>query len=424
MKRFLIISTVFLLFFGSVWAQSVTLPIMCDDPSQIMFKLTDLSNAHASDASTDNNYAVEVCYDDFFEATYTGSTPEVCSDGNLLFNLSDTSNAHADFAGETFDVPLCYGDLKECVLVSSQDECYNFASQIDSNYRGATIATFEGESVNAHLGYGNQPTGGADLILCCLGNPLCNNDGVCDPEENYFNCYEDCVNEPPCIPGNGLDYFEECDCGLDGICDGTESGGATCSSASDGSLSGNGLRCDLNTCIYITNSCDIGGGGGTDVNWCADRDSDGDFIYSSSSCSGGSCEVTTCEQVNQLSLNAADKERACNSCGNNANFDWAGPNQRCEWDAAAASCNTIDVLADGTQCKQVILNEGECLPGATTKQVTVRYEKIGGPGTCDPGTPTITVPCARTVRLPFFGLANGFIAVILIGLCYLYVKRK
>lgn len=421
MKRFLIVALLLVLCTGSAWGQSPPPPTQCSDSSQLMFQLSDEVNGHVA-LPGESSFEIAVCYEDFFNGeSYEGENPLECLGGNLLFNISEADNGHAEFNGAYFQIPVCYGDLTECVIVSDQNACSVLRGEAGSNYRGATIATFIDGEGNSHIAYGDRQTPGTDLVLCCLGeDPICNNDGDCDlgDGETWFNCRDDCKESPPCdIDGVKKDW-EECDCGGDGECGTSDDSDTTMCSDLDPQYAGGSLYC-TDSCTYEIRSCQVDDTVNPDNALCNNNP-----LIIAGSGSEPDVEILTCDGINDMAGNNDEKEIYCNVCANNANYDLEGPDKICVWDDTDNICYTDNIFPDGTQCRQVIVGEeSSCADGATSKSIMVEYEKIAGPGTC-PTDGTITVPCARTVQLPFFGAFQFLLSLLLIGAIYLALYRN
>lgn len=94
-------------------------PVTCSDPSQVLFRLSNESNAHAEVWNGSGNYGYEVCYDEIFGSH--GSGDRVCSGLNTLVRLSSNTNAHlgAGFIavgeglqpGSNYPISICYEGL-------------------------------------------------------------------------------------------------------------------------------------------------------------------------------------------------------------------------------------------------------------------------------------------------------------------------
>lgn len=441
MKRFLIVAAIFLLFLGGAWGQnteSVTIPHMCSDSSQIILKLDKANNAHAATWDSGSEFGLEVCFYDFFNETYNGTNPHSCAtDGsNLLLKLSEEDNAHAEnAAGTNFGVDVCYGDLV-CELKPNITDCGNIGSR-----KGSVIVSFMGETENAHLTYGDRIVDESqNLVLCCYSEipPICNFDTYCDVDsgETVDNC-GDCGN-PVCDINGEVGGFEECDCGEDGICEAGDFGGESCSSLRGAEYGGN-LSCDPDTCQIITNYC-YDTTSANPNNFCSDYSAGGANFLVDYGCEGsGPCPINSCEGVNHINIDPSDfpsdhdtlnefKEAACNQCWLTSWTSYVqGAISTCEWDSINNKCSQEDSFSGGLQCKQIIVDAGTCDSGGATKTIQVKYEKVGGPDeeNCAAGIVELQVPCAKSVKLPFFSKINFLASFMIIGLIYfIYVRKR
>ncbi|MCU0641986.1 MAG: hypothetical protein MUF61_00170 [archaeon] len=136
----------------------------CNNPEQIILRLSAESNAHASLWDSED-YVVKVCYDRYFDI-YDDEVDEeahACGfgGGNRLFYLSGTNNAHASIDGnDNYPIEVCHDGVSGCELVDNtgQNTCQN----IDKK-----PIVFLSAETNAHLSRrydSNYP-----FVVCCKG---------------------------------------------------------------------------------------------------------------------------------------------------------------------------------------------------------------------------------------------------------------
>lgn len=162
--KFFLVFSVLLLVSGMVSAA-------CSNPNQAILRLSAAGNAHGQLATGQSpQYTTEVCYNDIFGSTYSGSFIQTCSvagsGGNEVLRLSSPNNAHGDGPNTfSYTTRVCYGDLV-CALRSG--------SCIGTEREVVALSSLSG---NAHIetATNNQYTG----VICCSspsaggGGPTC-----------------------------------------------------------------------------------------------------------------------------------------------------------------------------------------------------------------------------------------------------------
>ena len=95
-ERGLFVGFLFLIIMGLVmFTPEVSAQNTCSNSSQIILKLSNLSNAHG-EWWDGTNYLQEVCYDSIFGVTYGGTNPHDCTGTNNVIDLSGITNAHGE----------------------------------------------------------------------------------------------------------------------------------------------------------------------------------------------------------------------------------------------------------------------------------------------------------------------------------------
>ncbi len=114
-ERGLFVGFLFLIIMGLVmFTPEVSAQNTCSNSSQIILKLSNLSNAHG-EWWDGTNYLQEVCYDSIFGVTYGGTNPHDCTGTNNVVDLSGITNAHGEATDQgNYATDVCYGDLS-CV---------------------------------------------------------------------------------------------------------------------------------------------------------------------------------------------------------------------------------------------------------------------------------------------------------------------
>lgn len=128
----------------------------CDSDQRIM-RISADTNAHGEVYNGGSGYTTEICYDDIFETTYSGSPIHSCNGLNKVLGLSSSTNAHAEIPSlSNYGTKVCYGDL-ECQTTTGS--CDEFVG----NYE--CMVTLSGDT-NAHLATcgGSSPY---STKICC-----------------------------------------------------------------------------------------------------------------------------------------------------------------------------------------------------------------------------------------------------------------
>lgn len=134
---------------------SSTPPVIsgCVDSQRIM-RINRDSNAHG-EVYNAGNYGIEICYDQIFGSTYSGTNPHTCSGSNTIVWLNKTSNSHASLTQSVnYNTQICYGDLS-CIV--RQNACQGTEKLV--------IAL--NKTTNSHLS--NTNTNYKNLICCTSG---------------------------------------------------------------------------------------------------------------------------------------------------------------------------------------------------------------------------------------------------------------
>src|SRR3989344_1408775 len=134
----LFILTLFGTLFFVVLAYSVS-AVVCSNQNQILFKISDATNAHAEIWNGANNYPQELCFDNFFQSSGSGDRS---GSAGLVVRLSDNTNAHIEEPiGANYNVEVRYDDL---VCGITNDLCEGY-----QNGAGSYIISVSGIT-NAH----------------------------------------------------------------------------------------------------------------------------------------------------------------------------------------------------------------------------------------------------------------------------------
>jgi len=84
----------------------------CNDDSHTILKISSTDNAHGEVYDGANNYPIRICSNDIFDQIPVGPSPHACNGQNKILGLSDTSNAHAQIPSlNTYSEDVCYGNL-------------------------------------------------------------------------------------------------------------------------------------------------------------------------------------------------------------------------------------------------------------------------------------------------------------------------
>ncbi len=163
--------------FGSVWMiiNGETYPwldwegindISCSTDDQVILSLSSPTNAHAEIFGQDN-YLVDVCYDDVFGSSFDvtgwGQDPRDClleNNGDIL-RLSGDTNAHGEILEEATAgyQDVCYGDLV-CESIEMPGECDIANEQFE-------IVSLSGNT-NAHLEKEDANGFNSGYRVCCF----------------------------------------------------------------------------------------------------------------------------------------------------------------------------------------------------------------------------------------------------------------
>jgi len=133
----------------------MSLALALNDPSQIIIKLSNESNAHAEVWNSSGFSSPHVVYfDNKFTNSYLDPNPQSCTATNLLVNISSITNAHAEIPpSANYKVKVCYGDL---VCTVRNGAC-------NLNQNESTILSLS-STTDAHLAKSARYAG---LRLCC-----------------------------------------------------------------------------------------------------------------------------------------------------------------------------------------------------------------------------------------------------------------
>ncbi len=124
MKRTLLLLVIGLALLQGVAAQSCGVA----DDSQLIYRISAPTNAHAEEWNAGGGYLTEICYNDpaIFNAIYppAGGAEHNCNGSNPVLRFSASTNAHVqvhDF-GVPYPILVCYGNLV-CDLVGGGNPC-------------------------------------------------------------------------------------------------------------------------------------------------------------------------------------------------------------------------------------------------------------------------------------------------------------
>ncbi|OIO43384.1 hypothetical protein AUJ63_00650 [Candidatus Pacearchaeota archaeon CG1_02_35_32] len=94
----------------------------CSSQDQKILGISAVTNAHGEIANQ-NNYLIDICYDDIFGVKYSGATRDCTIEGKVL-RLSGDTNAHGEIIEESTGSysDVCYGDL-DCNSISLTEQC-------------------------------------------------------------------------------------------------------------------------------------------------------------------------------------------------------------------------------------------------------------------------------------------------------------
>ena len=227
----LFVIVIFAFFLASVSAAN-----SCSDSSQVIFRLSGNTNAHAEVFNGQGNYDTEICYNQLFSDAPIPGNRE-CLGNNEVLRLSSDTNAHAETPyGNNYNVKVCYRDLR-CGLRTScrtgEVAVVRLSYTTNAHLEPADSRVFDSDSYSKILCCTSISAPGEGCVPSCIDGKICS-DNVC-------------VDPPASTCGNGaIDSGEGCD--------GSNFDGKTCGSLIPGS-SGT-LSC--NSCVVDTSQC-IGG---------------------------------------------------------------------------------------------------------------------------------------------------------------------
>ncbi len=380
---------------------------VCNMPSggesQIIFKASDLENAHVAIWSESSpEYDENLCFNSVFDRDFTGANPHdlanlMDGDTNIVARFYSSSNAHLQAPNETtYPVQVFFGDL-HCEVRSAFESCEELV--VNGNHYGVSMGALDSWT-NSHFSFGLPA--GKPYKLCCAS-------------ESAFP-----VDSASC--GNGAidDIAEECD--------GTNLNGWTDCSQLDG-WTGGQLVCG-NNCKLDTSGC-------TQDLSCTQyiTDSSGDFSITVNGTEYNDVNQLDCSLFNDLT--EADrasegfsgsldeyKEYMCGTCNSipssvlcssaeNENENVVCSAAKCEWDGDECKLEFIDA-ATGSSCTTEILSDSGCAPGQLTKTIVSQVSCSDG----ESYESTATIDCPRVIQLPFFSALNFIIAILIIAAVY------
>jgi len=161
MKRTLLLLAIGLLLLPGSLAQSCGQP----DDSQLIYRISAPTNAHAETWNGAGGYTEEICYNTVFGVLYPASgTEHVCapvagniSGNNGVLQLSAVTNAHVEMYGlPNYPVPVCYGNL-DCDFVLAPALC-------TTAIPGSVCLGSASAVTNAHI---SRNCGDYSLQICC-----------------------------------------------------------------------------------------------------------------------------------------------------------------------------------------------------------------------------------------------------------------
>lgn len=135
--------------------------------SQLIFRISAPTNAHAELWNGAGTYPEEICYDDIFPITYGGALPHNDNGSNTVLRLSAATNAHADSTG-AYPVAVYYGDL----VCSYADT--SMAEDCDTIGGEECVATIS-SATNAHVSSSCSGAGSYPIKVCCISAAAMNN---------------------------------------------------------------------------------------------------------------------------------------------------------------------------------------------------------------------------------------------------------
>lgn len=182
----------------------------CSNDNQELFAISSVTNAHGEVWDQTNygpaGFGKEICYDDYFLGTYSGSSPHAYNGNNVVLRLSGLINAHAESPNASTPgySNVSFGDLI-CFLQAPGKNCNE--TPLDN---GFCLIVSLNDTTNTHLSLTNAYA----RSLCCKSaskSCRCNYNRNCDS-----NLGETPLNCPDCVAhcGNGVvEGIEECDSG-------------------------------------------------------------------------------------------------------------------------------------------------------------------------------------------------------------------
>lgn len=226
---------------------SVSAANSCSDSSQIIFRLSGDTNAHAEVFNGGGGYSGEICYNQLFS---NAPIPGVrtCTGDNIVLKMSSDTNAHAEGpSGSNYNKVICYRDLS----------CTLRASCLGDEVPVVRLS----DTTNAHLEMGNENS--YSRILCCTSQSAPGEGCVPSCAQGKICSEGDCVSPPTSSCGNGLINLGE-------GCDGNNFDGKTCENLMPGSIGS--LSCK--NCVIDMTQCK----GVADVECNDEDDNDGDGL--------------------------------------------------------------------------------------------------------------------------------------------------
>jgi hypothetical protein len=426
-----------LIFFliGFVSAQTT-----CSDPSQIILRLSDTTNAHAEVFDGAGNYHTEICYDNIFVGEIGGGN-RTCSGTNGVLDLSDTTNAHAENTSESnYNTNVCYTGLtcnartSDCgvddtdeVLVVSLSANTNAHLASDNSYpvkiccKPYVTPPEPCEILNA---FWRTPDGDLDVVegtgvqLVVEGNSYCSGQTVAfEVWEDDFPTNELAETQPIAadfvgIAAAGTWIAEwQCDGELFGAC--TLGDPEYFFSATVGSSSMNSGTAAIEELHVsrITNGDDCG-----TVVTCRDYLTQG-------VCEDDDCDVAEDSVGN---VNCDDPHISCgcswNTTVNACNGSWSGTADNGNGGVDVGKCSYAEHTSDNCDDGFLTFSWTASWEWAVGNEIT-QYDPDGLRALCVDGSKTRE--CPAQIPLPFFGFYNFIIALAVIALIYiLFIPRK
>jgi hypothetical protein len=449
------------------------------DLNQKLFGISSQTNAHG-EIWSGTNYSVDICFDDYFNDSYQGSQAHTCVANNVTLRLSGSANAHAETnkeltAGYT---NVCYQGL----------QCFNTTRQCNDTSVGGgadySIIVFLSGKTNAHISLTNI----YGWNICCKApgyEPLCDYDGNCEESsgetpQNCPDCFAvcgdgnaegseecdggdlrnmECGNFEGYVSGDGLACYphggenecrfnltgcepegeavcgdgdregdEECDCGPEWNCDPEELDDETCDSLGWSEGEG-GLSCNQDDCSFDYDGCE------EQVGFCA---TNAPFLFEDES--GALMSPSSCQDYNLVYNSSDEITERMNLCKNNCvpgasepvNNGYSGNppmESGCGWDAVHNECYFYFNVSGNDQCRVDYNIIGDCGPDTPFRTVNVTSYPISGEPVCDAcgngESSCITqILCPRVIELPLIGAFGAILAVVIIVLVYIYLKKK